>query len=391
MIHNIRLYHLLFAGTIILSSACSHNHDHSEESHDSHDSHEESAAVTDEHKHSGEIVMTPEQAKAAGVTTDTIHPGAFHSVISTSGRIVTPTDGQVSVAATVPGIVSFSRNLTEGMNVAKGTPLFTISTSSLPEGDITSRAYIAYNTAKTEYERAIPLAADKIITDKEFQALKAEYETARLAYEAVSRTSGSKGVSIAAPASGYVQQYLVTEGSYVNVGQPLMTITTSRKLNLRAEVPESEYHALGRITSAKFRTSYSDEVYNLSDLNGKLLSYGHNTETVSSYVPVIFEFDNKASLIPGAYVEIFLLSEPRENVISVPVSALTEEQGAFFVYIKLDDECYKKQPVVKGVSDGERVEIIEGIHDGDAVVTKGAIHVKLASASKSIPGHTHNH
>ena len=106
---------------------------------------------------------------------------------------------------------------------------------------------------------------------------------------------------------------------------------------------------------------------------------------------MIFEFDNKASLIPGAYVEIFLLSEPRENVISIPVSALTEEQGAFFVYVKLDNECYKKQPVVKGVSDGERVEIIEGIHDGDAVVTKGAIHVKLASASKSIPGHTHNH
>ena len=78
-------------------------------------------------------------------------------------------------------------------------------------------------------------------------------------------------------------------------------------------------------------------------------------------------------------------------MITVPVSALTEEQGLYFVYLKLDEECYRKQEVAVGASDGIRVEIISGLHEGDNVVTHGAYNVKLASASNAIPAHTHNH
>ena len=78
-------------------------------------------------------------------------------------------------------------------------------------------------------------------------------------------------------------------------------------------------------------------------------------------------------------------------MISVPASALTEEQGINFVYLRLDEEGYKKQEVKIGMSDGSRVEILSGLKEGDEVVTQGAIHVKLASASAAIPGHTHNH
>jgi preprotein translocase subunit YajC len=37
------------------------------------------------------------------------------------------------------------------------------------------------------------------------------------------------------------------------------------------------------------------------------------------------------------------------------------------------------------------VEIKSGLKEGEKVVTKGAIHVKLASASNAIPAHTHEH
>jgi len=55
-------------------------------------------------------------------------------------------------------------------------------------------------------------------------------------------------------------------------------------------------------------------------------------------VPVTFEFDNKGEVIPGSFVEVFLLSSPMENVISLPRTALTEEQGGYFVYLQLDEE-----------------------------------------------------
>ena len=61
---------------------------------------------------------------------------------------------------------------------------------------------------------------------------------------------------------------MVRDGDYVNVGQPLMTVTRNRRLYLRAEVAERDYAILNKITSAKFKMSYSDKVYDLNELDG---------------------------------------------------------------------------------------------------------------------------
>ena len=108
----------------------------------------------------------------------------------------------------------------------------------------------------------------------------------------------------------------------------------------------------------------------------------------SIYYP---QFDNKGDIIPGSFVEIFLLSSPMENVISLPHTALTEEQGSFFVYLQVDEEGYKKQLVTLGADNGERVQILSGIKAGNKVVTQGAYQVKLAGATNAIPAHSHEH
>ena len=74
----------------------------------------------------------------------------------------------------------------------------------------------------------------------------------------------------------------------------------------------------------------------------------------------------------------------------MPLSALTEEQGLYYVYLQEEPEIYKKQEVIIGENNGERVEIMHGLKEGDKVVTKGAYQVKIASASGEIPhGHAH--
>ena len=133
------------------------------------------------------------------------------------------------------------------------------------------------------------------------------------------------------------------------------------------------------------------KVYTLKELGGRMLSYGKASGENGYYVPVTFEFDNKGDVIPGSFVEVFLLSSPMENVLSLPHSALTEEQGSFFVYLQLDEEGYKKQLVTLGADNGESVQILSGIKAGDRVVTQGAYQVKLASATNAIPAHSHEH
>ena len=79
------------------------------------------------------------------------------------------------------------------------------------------------------------------------------------------------------------------------------------------------------------------------------------------------------------------------DVLALPVTALTEEQGLYFIYLQLDEEGYKKQEVTLGANDGKEVQILTGLKAGDRVVTKGAYQVKLASASNAIPAHSHEH
>lgn len=380
----------ILTGTLcmFLLGACGeHAHEHGEEGH----SHEEEMHAGEKAGHSDEIILTPEKAKAAGVEAETVHAGSFRNVIHTSGQILAAQGEEATVVAASSGVVSFSRKVAEGMQVGKGTELLSVSAAHIQDGDPVQKAKVTYEKAKEEYERAQKLVSSQIVSQKDFAALREAYENARLTYEALKPSKSGKGVSVKSPIGGFIKTCLVKEGDYVTVGQPLMTVTQTRRLVLKAEVSERYYAQLSQVVSANFQTPYNNKVYSLENLGGKLLSFGKSSGDTSYYVPVTFEFDNRGDMVSGSFVEVYLLSGERNGVLSLPLSALTEEQGVYFVYLKLDEECYKKQEVKLGTSDGSRVEILSGVKDGDTVVTRGAIHVKLASASNAIPAHTHNH
>lgn len=380
----------ILTGTLcmFLLGACGeHAHEHGEEGH----SHEEEMHAGEKAGHSDEIILAPEKAKAAGVEAETVRAGSFRNVIHTSGQVLAAQGEEATVVAASSGVVSFSRKVAEGMQVGKGTELLSVSAAHIQDGDPVQKAKVAYEKAKEEYERAQKLVSSQIVSQKDFAGLREAYENARLTYEALKPSKSGKGVSVKSPISGFIKACLVKEGDYVTVGQPLMTVTQTRRLVLKAEVSERYYAQLSQVVSANFQTPYNNKVYSLENLGGKLLSFGKSSGDTSYYVPVTFEFDNRGDMVLGSFVEVYLLSGERSGVLSLPLSALTEEQGVYFVYLKLDEECYKKQEVKLGTSDGSRVEILSGIKDGDTVVTRGAIHVKLASASNAIPAHTHNH
>ena len=318
-------------------------------------------------------------------------PGEFSGVIPAGGKILAASGDEATVVATVPGVVRLTRGLTEGSTVSRGGTVFTISSENLQD-DPARQAAIAYRTAKKEYERAAKLVKDKIVTQKDFNNIRAQYEAAKTAYQAFAGggTAGG-GVAVKSPIGGYVKTCLVKEGDYVSVGQPMMTVTQTRNLYLKANVPERYYPLMGTLASAKFKTAYSDRVYDLGRMNGRLVAAGKSTGDGSPYIPVTFQFDNRADVAPGAFVETYLLTKPRKGVISVPVSALTDEQGLHFVYVQTDPTCYERREVAIGETDGERVEIKSGLKAGEKVVTEGAMQVRLASASTAIPAHTHNH
>ena len=261
----------------------------------------------------------------------------------------------------------------------------------LPDGDPVDRARVAYETAREAYERGARLVGERIISQSQFEALRGQYEQARLAYEAQAADHSAGGVAVKAPAAGYVKQLLVRPGDYVAVGQPLVVLTSTRRLRLRAEVPERHLHRLASVRTARFLTPYDGRTYALDSLGGRLAARGRATGG-SPYVPVTFEFDNRGSFVAGTAVEVWLVGAARPGVLSVPRTALTEEQGLYYVYIKTSDHTYRKQEVTPAADNGHRVAIASGLHGGEEVVAEGAVAVKLAALSGAVPeGHNHQH
>lgn len=346
-----------------------------------------------EEKHADEIVFTQKQADEAGMELETVKSGEFMNVIKVSGQIQSPLGDEQTVVATANGIISFSNSsITDGASVGAGQSIVTISAKKLQDGDPTQKARIAYETAEREYRRSEGLVADKIISAKEFEQVRLRYETAKAAYQGQATNITANGVSVSSPISGFIKNRLVKQGDFVSVGDPIVTVTQNRRLQLRAEVPESSFKYLKNVNSANFKAASDDKTYKLSDLNGKLLSYGKTSDTNSFYLPVTFEFDNVGDFVAGSFAEVYLLAQPKKNVMSVPMSALTEEQGVYYVYVQVKDEkeAFLKKEVVIGQDNGERIEIIKGLTLGDKVVVKGAYQVKLAASSSAVPeGHNH--
>ena len=385
---------LVAACAVFLFAACGggekhHGHNHHNHDHHSHDDHDEDESDA----HSDVVVFTAEQAKAAKVGYYTVQPTDFHEVIRVSGKILPARGDEMTVAATVSGIVLFgSVEPVAGREVAKGSPLFYISSKNISEGDYIARTRAAYEQAHAAYERAERLVKDQIVSQRDFEQARYDYETARTAYEALNNNASEKGTKVAAPFSGFLSSVLVREGDYVNVGDPMAVVSQNRRLILQAEAPQRYYNALASVSTANFETPYNNKVYSLRELNGRLISTGKSVSDNSFYIPVSFSFNNPGDVIPGSYVTVFLHSSPLKNVLAVPAASLTEQQGAFFVYVHEGGEHYAKREVVLGGNDGLNVLIREGLEAGEVVVSEGAYHIRLASVSGTIPeGHSHNH
>ena len=378
-----------------------HEHDHEAQDHEhaagvehdhNHSSEEEHEHSADEHageEHaSDEIIFPATQAARVDFEVSDVVASDFGSVIKCSGEIMPSQDDLSLLSAPVSGIVRFAAlPFADGSAVAAGAPVIYIDSKSVDGGDVGAKAEAAYRAAEAQLQRAETLLADKIISQKEYEAARSEYAAAKSQWEAVGGLS-EKGVAVKSPVSGYASGVAVTEGDFVQTGDLLLGVTKNNRMRLVASVPQRYYTALSGVKTANFVGS-DGKLRKLSSLRGRRVASAVAASASSPLVTVTFEFDAAQGVVPGSFADVYLLGRSRENVISLPVGAITEAQGHYFVFVQIDDEGYVRREVSIGASDGERVEILSGLEEGQRVVTRGAVHVKMAAMS-SIP-HSHSH
>lgn len=363
-------------------------HDHDHEGHD----HE---AEGHDHSHDEGIHFSAAQASELDFAVSPVKRQPFTQVVKTGGVIEAAQGDEATIVATASGMVSFGNlRVSEGVAVKDGTPLLTIVSSDFNTDNYLEQyrdAKAALNKAQADLERAKELKADKIVSDKEFAAVELAYKQAELRFKTLAKNYTDEGKQVVSPLNGYVKSVLVKEGDYVTAGMPVAVVSQNRRLVLRADIPQKDYAVLRNVSSAKFVTPYDNHVYDIKEMGGRVLSVGKSAES-NFFIPAKFEFDNRGNIVPGSYVEVYVSGEPIGDQIAVPLTALVEEQGVYSVYVQTGTDTYQKRFVHTGVSDGENIQIIEGVNENDRVVSKGAAYVKLAAMANVVPSaHNHSH
>jgi RND family efflux transporter MFP subunit len=356
---------------------------------------EAAAAMPGEDASGDAVDFLKEQAWKIDFAIEQVHRQPIHEVIHTSGEFQPVKGEEKIIAAKSSGIVFFNNaKLQEGREVRAGDPLFIINSQGLVQANLEEKYKVAkarLDKTKANFERAEDLLTRQIIGQKEYEQRKMEYSVAEAEFQTLTKSYSAGGQSITSSMSGIIKNIMVSDGQFVDEGAPLMEITNNRRLILQAEVSQKYLPLLGRVKSANFKTPYQQEVQSLEDYNGRLVTYGKVLEPGNSFIPVLFELDNLRELIPGSFVELFLLANPIENALAVPKSALMQDYNLQYVYVETAGESFEKRPVKLGVDDGFYVQVISGLSEGEWVVAKGAYQIKMASMSSTIPAHGHTH
>jgi len=337
---------------------------------------------------------TKEQAWKSKFAIMEIVPGDFSRVVKASGEFMAMPGEKQNVIAKSEGIVLFaSRKLVQGSWVNKGESLFTLSGEGLADNNIMVRfneARVNFEKSKSELQRHKVLLREKIISGKQFMETESQYITDSIVYYSLKGSVGTTGMRITAPMSGYLHELNVSEGQFVKPGNLLATISTNKVILLRADVPQQYYDVLARVVTTTFRPAYTRKVYTLEELSGKLMARGASVAENNHYLPVYFEVVNDGSLLEGAFAEFYLKTEPEPGHIVIPVNALVEEQGNYYVYVQVTGEGYQKRSVELEATDGLYVSVASGLVPGEHIVSEGAMLVKTAS-SAALPTHSHQH
>ncbi|HAN17615.1 MAG TPA: efflux RND transporter periplasmic adaptor subunit [Bacteroidales bacterium] len=337
-------------------------------------------------------VFTKEQSWKIDYSTEFPLKEPFGQVIKTTALVQSTQGDEVIISAKTNGIVMFpAENILEGKNVSSGQDLFTISGNELANDNSSVRFAEAknnYEKAKTDFERSQELAKEKIVSEKDLLNAKNQYENAKATFDNLNKNFSLSGQKVSSPINGFVKQLFVQNGQYVEAGYPIASISQNKTLMLTAEVQQKHASLLSLIYSANIRTLHDNQTYSFEQLNGKVLSCGKSANGDNYLIPVNLQIENKGNFVSGGFVEIYLKTISNTQALTIPNSALLEEQGNYFVYVQITPELFEKKEVKIAGTDGVKTEIVKGITCSERIVTKGAILIKLAQATGTLDAHS---
>lgn len=270
----------------------------------------------------------------------------------------------------------------EGQMVKKGQLLFQIM-PKLYEAE-TQKAKAEANFANIEYQNTKSLADRKIVAPNELAMAKAKLDQAKA--ELALTQVHLQFTQIRAPFDGIIDRFLVREGSLVEEGELMTTLSDNSKMWVYFNVPEAEYLDF----KAKAQTNTKEQV-TLLMANNQEFKYPGVVETIEAEfnnetgnIPFRATFPNPDKLLRHGETGNIIMTVPMKNALIIPQKATFEVLDKKYVYV-LDkaDKLRSREITIaaelphiyvvqKGLSENDRI-LLEGlrlVHENEKIHTK---------------------
>lgn len=342
------------------------------------------------------------QEYAVSVATQKVESKTITEFITANGKIQPETE--VKISPDVSGEI-IELYVQEGDRVEAGDPLCVIKPdmyiSALNRAEATlnsSRARQAQAEAQLierelAFKRAKQLYETSTIPVSEFESAEAAFKVAQAEVRAAQFSVKSAEASVAeaqeqltktrifAPIAGTISALNVEKGERVvgtsmMTGTEMMVVADLDKMEVLAEVNENDIVKVSLNDTALIEVdAYLNRKFKglVTEIANSAKVAGTTTDQVTNFdVKVLLLQESYADLIdsvanriypfrPGMSATVDILTSTRENVISVPIAAVTTR-----ILENKKEEAQAATPETVGIADEERVEVVFLHKDGRA-------------------------
>ncbi|MEP7340498.1 MAG: efflux RND transporter periplasmic adaptor subunit [Acidobacteriota bacterium] len=227
-------------------------------------------------------------------------------------------------------------------------------------GDISRSIYdqalTAYNSAQARYQAALDAVNQQLaLVEQQRSALS-------LAKKAITDTV------VRSPITGAVKEKLAARGTYLAVGNKIVSLVKINPLRLRADIPES---SAGIVRKGQTMT-LTVEAFPGRTFTGRVVRIGPSLNEQTRALTVEAEVSNSGNqLRPGMFAKSKLITAKDAPATMIPARAVVTVAGLSKVFVIENGKAVERN-VKTGVSDGDLIEIIEGIREGEIVATSNA-------------------
>lgn len=290
------------------------------------------------------IQISRKQFNSEKMEIGSITSHSFEDIISCNGSVTAPPNGIANISTPISGIVK-SISFTSGNYVKKGQVLCQIESNELIviQQDYAETSALL-RSAKADYERNKALFNEKIGAEKDlfsseskFKATKAKYESLKLKLQILHLNTNKikegkfeSSLSISAPINGYITNYKLVLGQFMEQQQSLVEIIDPTQLQIKISVFEKDIHQLKLGQKLHFKTLSNPNESFLATMSS--IGKGIDPQTKSILCLAKIEEEDKGKLYKGSFIEAQIITN-KKNANALPNKAIVKSGSDHFIFV----------------------------------------------------------